>query len=259
MRAARAGRPVAAAVALLLAGCGSPAGSATTSATSSVRGTVTVFAAASLTEPFSTIGRQFEAAHPGARVVFSFGASSTLASQIRQGAPADVFASASQKDMDAVLAAGAARRASAFAANAAEIAVAPGNPKGITSLADLGRPGLKVALCQPEVPCGALALQVLAKAGAAVRPVTLESDVKATLTKVALGEVDAGIVYVSDVRAAAGKVAGVPVPAAQNATTTYPIAALTGSRNRSSAEAFVTWVLSPDAAAVLRAAGFGPP
>lgn len=250
-------RGPAAAVALLLAACGGPAGSAPASA--GLRGTVTVFAAASLTEPFGTIGRQFEAAHPGARVAFSFGASSTLAAQIRQGAPADVFASASPKNMDDVLRAGAAQRATAFAANVAEIAVAPGNPKRVAGLADLGRPDLKVALCQPEVPCGALAQQVLASAGTAVRPVTLESDVKATLAKVQLGEVDAGIVYASDVRAAAGKVAGVPVPAAQNAATSYPIAALTGSRNRALADAFVAWVLSPEGGAVLRAAGFAPP
>lgn len=253
---------------LLVAGCGGSGGAASAGGRTggvqpspgpSLSGSITVFAAASLTESFRTLGARFEQAHPGTAVRFSFAASSTLAAQIGQGAPADVFASASQKTMDAVVSGGQAGGSAPFASNAAEIAVAAGNPKRIARPADLARPGVTVALCQREVPCGALADQVLARAGVTVTPVTREADVRAALTKVQLGEVDAAIVYVTDVRAAAGRVQGVPVPPEQNASTRYPIAALTGSRRRAVADAFVAYVLSPDGQSVLRAAGFAPP
>jgi molybdate transport system substrate-binding protein len=223
------------------------------------RGAITVLAASSLAEAFSTLGRQFEAAHPGSKVTLGFGPSSGLATQIGQGAPADVFAAASTTTMRQVLDASAATTATTFARNILEIAVPKDNPAKVSTLADLARPGVRVALCAPQVPCGAAATTVLANAQLTVRPVTVEEDVKATLTKVRLGEVDAGIVYVTDVRAAAGTVTGIAIPAAVNAPTAYPIAALTASRNPALAGAFVDAVLSPAGQRVLAAAGFAPP
>jgi len=256
-----------AAATALLAGCGSsaggdaaPVGSVSASGTPpTLAGAITVFAAASLTESFTTLGTQFEAAHPDATITFSFGPSSGLATQVAEGAPADVFASASTANMDSVVAAGAATSPSTFATNVMEIAVPPGNPAKIAALADLTRAGVKVALCQPEVPCGAVAATVLASAGLAVTPVTLEADAKATLTKVRLGEVDAGIVYVTDVLAAGDKVTGIEIPADVNAATSYPVATLTASKSPELARAFVDYVLSADGARVLAAAGFRAP
>ncbi|MCG2798799.1 MAG: molybdate ABC transporter substrate-binding protein, partial [Cellulomonas sp.] len=199
---------VAGAALALLGGCsaegGGPAATgAGASASSDVSGTVTVLAAASLTETFTELAEGFEAAHPGVEVVLSFGASSALATQIVEGgAPADVFASASTSTMDTVVSAAEAEAPVTFASNTLQIAVPPDNPAGVTGLADLADPAVKVALCQPEVPCGKVAAKVLAAAGVAVTPVTLENDVKSTLSKVELGEVDAGLVYVTDVLAA---------------------------------------------------------
>jgi molybdate transport system substrate-binding protein len=276
MRIVRTGhlRVLAAAAALALAGCGSGSstsgsGSATPAAPGSsasgaasgtaVKGTITVLAAASLKESFTAIGTAFEQANPGTTVRFSFGPSSGLAQQITQGAPADVFASASQKNMQQVVDAKAASDPAAFAKNVLEIALPKDNPADVASLQDLARPGVKVALCQPQVPCGDLAQKVLAAAKVVVRPATLESDVKATLTKVRLGEVDAGLVYVTDVKAAGDKVRGVEIPADVNAATTYPIAALSGSQNAELAKAFVRYVLSGAARAELTEAGFRAP
>lgn len=259
---------VLAAAATLLTGCGSSSsgGASTTpptsgsgAAASSLSGNITVLAAASLTESFTKLGQQFEAAHPGTKVTFSFGASSTLATQITQGAPADVFASASPKNMDAVVTAKAAATSTTFAKNVPEIAVPSDNPAHIATVADLTRPGVKVALCADTVPIGALAEQVFTKAKVTVRPATIEADVKAVLTKVELGEVDAGIVYVSDVRAAGSKVKGIPIPADLNGSTRYPIATLTASENAALAQAFVDYVLSADGMAVITAAGFEKP
>ena len=244
----------------LLVGCGAdPAGREPATTPAGVTGTITVFAASSLTEAFTTLGAQFEQNHPGARISFSFGPSSRLATQITQGAPADVFASASTTTMDSVVAAQAAQAPVPFAQNVLEIAVPPGNPADITALADLARPGVKVALCQPDVPCGAAATAVFAAAGLTVTPVTLEADVKATVTKVELGEVDAGLVYVTDVLAAGGRVTGIEIPAAVNAATSYPIATLTATTSPALARAFVASVLSAQGATVLTAAGFGRP
>jgi molybdate transport system substrate-binding protein len=249
-----------AAVALVGCGSSSSGGSAGTPGTSSApSGEITVFAAASLTGSFQSLGQQFEAAHPGTTVTFNFAASSALATQITQGAPADVFASASMKNMDQVVAARAANAPTPFAKNVMEIAVPPNNPANITSLADLAKPGVKVALCQPQVPCGTVAAKVFANAKITVKPVTQEADVKSTLTKVELGEVDAGVVYVTDVMAAGAKVKGVEIPADVNASTTYPIAALTGSKNPALAKAFVDYALSADGQAVLAQAGFTKP
>ena len=242
---------------VVLAGCGS--GSGSDAASAGVSRPVTVFAAASLTESFTTLGKQFEAAHPGVRVKFNFAASSALAESIAQGAPADVFASASTKNMDSVVASGDASGPTTFAKNAMEIAVPPANPGGVDSLSDLTKPGLKVALCQPQVPCGVAAQKVFDNANITVEPVTLGADVKAVLTAVRLGEVDAGVVYETDVQAAGEKVNGIQIPAEQNASTAYPIAVLTKAPNAAGARAFVDYVLSADGTKVLTGAGFASP
>lgn len=221
-------------------------------------GTVTVFAAASLTGSFGTLKARFEAAHPGVTVRFNFAASSALAASIGQGAPADVFASASARTMQTALA-GTDARPTTFARNVMEIAVPPDNPAGITALADLARPGVTLALCEPQVPCGATAATVFGTAGLTVTPVTYGADVKAVLTAVRLGEVDAGVVYRTDVRAAGPAVRGIVIPADRNASTSYPIAVLSGAPNTAAATAFVAYVLSADGAEVLAAAGFAAP
>jgi molybdate transport system substrate-binding protein len=240
----------------VLSGC---AGSPATGESSSVAGTINVFAAASLQEAFTTLGMQFEAANAGTKVVFNFGPSSGLAEQIGQGAPADLFASASTATMDEVVTGGDAADPTDFVANTMQIAVPPDNPAGIAAVADLASKDVKVALCQADVPCGATALEVLENAGVTVTPVTEELDVKATLSKVSLGEVDAGVVYVTDVRAAGDGVKGIEIPADVNASTTYPIATLTETGNEATAQAFVDYVLSPDGTAVLTEAGFSKP
>ena len=261
---------LAATAGLLLGGCGSfstTGGSASRSPKSTgsrsdaepVSGTVTVFAAASLKEAFTKLGQQFEASHPGVKVVFNFGPSSGLATQITQGAPADVFASASTKNMGQVVSAGKAVTPKKFVSNVMEIAVPPKNPANITQLSDLAKPGVKVALCQSVVPCGATAAKVFVNAKLTLTPVTQEVDVKAVLTKVTLGEVDAGVVYVTDVRAAGEKVKGIRIPTGVNASTKYPIATLTTAPNKAGGQAFTDCVLSADGAAVLTAAGFAKP
>lgn len=222
-------------------------------------GTINVFAASSLREAFTTLGKQFEAAHPGTKVVFSFGPSSGLAVRITAGAPADVFASASTKNMAQVVAARQAISPRKFASNVMEIAVPPTNPANVTALSDLAKPSVRVALCQAAVPCGASAVTVFTNAMLTVTPVTQEIDVKAVLAKVSLGEVDAGVVYVTDVRAAGGKVKGIKIPTFLNSSTVYPIATLSRARNKATATAFTAYVLSPAGAGVLSAAGFAKP
>ncbi len=255
---ARAGVVV---LALLAAGCGSgESGSApAASATGTPSGTLTVFAAASLTETFTELGERFEADHPGATVRFSFGPSSGLAEQIVNGAPADVFASASPANMATVVDAGEASEPRTFGTNSLQIAVPPDNPATIDSLDDLARADVKVALCQPQVPCGRVAAEVFANAGLTVRPVTEAQDVKAVLTLVEIGEIDAGLVYITDVRAAGDRVRGIEIPAVVNASTAYPIAVTKGSTNAVTARAFVDFVLSPAGRSVLAAAGFAQP
>ena len=246
----------------LLSACGSSDGDTATPAASSATGPsgeITVFAAASLTGSFTELGKKFEAAHPGTKVNFSFGPSSGLSTQITSGAPADVFASASVKNMDTVVAAKAAGTPTTFAKNVMEIAVPPANPANITALADLAKPKVKVALCAAEVPCGVGARTVFSNAKLTVTPVTEEVDVKATLTKVQLGEVDAGIVYVTDVLAAGDKIKGIQIPADVNAATSYPISTLTASKNADLAKAYVDYVLSAEGAQALTDAGFEKP
>lgn len=221
--------------------------------------TLRVFAAASLTESFTALGKKFEADHPGTTVELNFGPSSGLAEQIGSGAPVDVFASASPSNMDTVVQAGDAKDPKDFATNSMEIAVPADNPATITDLADLAEPGVKVALCQAQVPCGKVAVEVFGNASLTVKPATEEVDVKSVLTKVTLGEVDAGVVYVTDVLAAGDKVKGIEIPADQNATTTYPIATLEKSEHASEAADFVDLVLSDDGASVLEKAGFETP
>jgi len=258
---------------LLLAGCDSPSTTTATTATTAystpssapvlssapVTGTVNVFAAASLREAFTKLGQQFGAAHRGTNVVFNFGPSSGLATQITQGAPADVFASASTRNMDRVVKAGGASSPKNFASNVMEIAVPPKNPADVTQLSDLAKSGVKVALCQVAVPCGATAAEVFTNARLTVTPVTEEVDVKAVLTKVTLGEVDAGVVYVTDVRAAGAKVRGIEIPKGVNASTEYPIAVLTRAPNKATAQEFTDYVLTAAGAAILTAAGFAKP
>ncbi|MDQ1295003.1 MAG: molybdate transport system permease protein [Actinomycetota bacterium] len=241
---------------LLTAACGSSTGSDDPEA---LGGDLTVLASASLTETFTELGEQFETANPSAHVRFSFGAGSTLATQIVQGAPADVFASASVNHMDTVVEAGKAGRSVVFASNMLTVAVPAGNPAHVTSLEDLADPKVTVAVCVPKAPCGRLAARVFKNAGIAVTPVTQEVDVKATLNKVVLGEVDAGLVYVTDVKAAGRKVEGIAIPEKVNASTTYPIGVIEGSSHSRLAQAFVDHVLSEEGKAVLTRAGFSPP
>ncbi|WP_306209977.1 molybdate ABC transporter substrate-binding protein [Actinoplanes sp. RD1] len=244
-------RWIAVAAVLLAAGCGSaePASSS-----------LTVLAAASLTESFDTIGPLFEAKNPGVKVTFSYGGSSGLAQQITSGAPADVFAAASPATMKTVTDAGAATGTPVtFVRNQLVIAVAKGNPDGIASLAALAKPGVKVALCAEQVPCGAAATKALAAANVKVTPVTQEQDVKSALSKVKLGEVDAALVYRTDARAAASDVDGVEFPESAGAINDYPIAALKDAPNPSAAQAFVAFVQTPEAQQVLTDAGFQKP
>lgn len=262
---------VAAAAAVLVTGCssgGSGSGSsasdtgsaaAATTTSSGVIGTITVLAAASLTESFTELGKSFEKANPGTTVTFSFGASSALAEQLTQGAPADVFASASAKNMTTVTDAKIADTPSTFAKNVMQIVVPTANPANVTSLQDLAKPEVKVVLCQPEVPCGATAQKVFTNAGITVTPVSQEADVKSTLTKVELNEADAAVVYVTDAKAAADKVKAIEIPADVNASTEYPIATVTKAPNAAGAKAFMAYVLSDEGQKVLTAAGFEKP
>ncbi|GAA4871312.1 molybdate ABC transporter substrate-binding protein [Kitasatospora terrestris] len=251
----------AATAAIALAACGSsgttaaPAGS---SGAPAVSGTVTVFAAASLKGSFTELGKKFEAAYPGTKVTFNFGGSSTLAQSIVGGAPADVFAAASPATMKTVTDAKAATGDPAvFVRNTLEIAVPKGNPKHIAGLKDLT--GVKTALCAKEVPCGAAADKALDAAGVKLTPVTLEQDVKGALTKVELGEVDASLVYRTDVKADAAKIDGVEFPEAASAVNDYPIAALARAGNADGAAAFVGYIRSADARKLLAEAGFQTP
>jgi len=218
--------------------------------------TVTVFAAASLTGTFTQLGKDFEAGHQGVKVVFNFAGSSALAQQINQGAPADVFASAAPKNMDQVTGKGTP---TVFATNTLEIAVPKGNPGKVTGLKDFTDQDKKIALCAAQVPCGAAAAKVFTAAGLTPQPDSLEQDVKAALTKVSLGEVDAALVYKTDVLAAKDKVDGIEFPEAAKAINDYPIATLTKAPNADGAKAFVDYVLSDQGKAVLSAAGFDVP
>lgn len=250
IRAALAG---VAALTLGLAGCGGDGGAP-------AGGRVTVFAAASLTETFTRLGRDFEAAHPGTTVAFNFAGSSALATQITQGAPADVFAAASPATMRTVTDAGeAADTPVTLARNQLVIAVPKGNPHRVAGLADLTRPGVKVALCAEQVPCGSAARTALDAAGARLTPATLEQDVKGALAKVKLGEVDAALVYRTDARAGASDLDAVEFPESAGAVNDYPIVVLKRAGDPAAARAFLDFVRSEAGRAVLTAAGFQAP
>jgi molybdate transport system substrate-binding protein len=249
--------------ALVLAGCTStstsspPAGS---SGSGKLSGTLVVFAATSLTDAFDKIGAQFEKANPGVTVKFNYNGSSSLATSITQGAPADVFASASPTNMKAVTDAGdATGTPQIFTRNTGEIMVESGNPLHIKSVKDLANPKVKVVVCAPEVPCGALAQAIFKNAGVTVKPVSEETNVGGVVTKVTLGEADAGIVYVTDVKENESKAQGVSIPADQNDITEYPIVEVKGAPNTAAAKAFISYVLGPDGQQVLASFGFIPP
>jgi molybdate transport system substrate-binding protein len=241
-----------AAASTLVAGCSSSTGGGGASS-----GELRIYAASSLTEAFNELKGSFIAAHPGTKISITYGASSDLATQIAQGAPADVFASASKKNMTGLGA--AALHPSDFVSNTLTIVVPPGNPAHITSLADLTKTNVKVAVCDAAVPCGVVAAQIFAKAGITVKPTASEPDVKSVVAAVESAEVDAGLVYVTDVRAAGGKITSVSIPAKFRASTVYPIAALKSAKNRALAKAWVAYVLSAAGRKVFAADGFGPP
>lgn len=245
---------------LLAAGCGDGPSSATAPGDGRVTGEVTVFAAASLTDAFTELGEAFTAANPDADVTFAFAASSELATQITEGAPADVFASADPKNMAKLTEArAAASEPVVFTTNLAEIIVEPGNPRGITGVADLADENLVVISCAPDVPCGRYAQQVLDNAGVAVTFASLEENVRSVVTKVTLGEADAGIVYVTDVISAGDAADGVAIPADVNVVAEYPIAVTENAPNPAAAQAFVDFVLSGDGRAILASYGFVSP
>ncbi|MDQ0029463.1 molybdate ABC transporter substrate-binding protein [Arthrobacter bambusae] len=246
-------------------GTGSPAGtassgSASASETPRLTGTVTVYAAASLKATFTKLAGEFEATNPGTKVALSFAGSSDLVTQITQGAPADVFASADTKNMaklsDANLLDGPAKN---FATNVLSIAVPPSNPASIRSFADLAKPGVKVVVCASQVPCGSAAQTIEKATGTVLKPVSEESSVTDVLGKVASGEADAGLVYVTDVKGAGDKVKGIAFAESDKAVNTYPIGTVGTSKNKDLAAAFIALVTGSEGRKVLGDAGFGTP
>lgn len=256
--------------ALALTGCAStdaePEARAESSETSELTGTLTVFAAASLSSAFETLAADFVEENPGVSFAsITFDGSSTLATQLTEGATADVFAAADDPNMEVVNEAGLlASDPVLFASNRLVIAVAPGNPLSIESLADLAEPiedgNVPITvMCAPEVPCGAAATRLLDAAGVALNPASEEQNATATLTKVRMGEADAGIVYLSDVMGSAGEADGIEIDGALEDANRYPIARLAGSESSEAADAFIDFVLSESGLALLRELGFGAP
>jgi molybdate transport system substrate-binding protein len=253
---------------LALAACGdsgndtsaTPAAGGQAGSGAAVTGKLTVLAAASLTETFNQIGKDFETANPGLDITFSYGGSSGLAQQINSGAPADVFAAASPATMKTVTDAGNANgEPVTFVKNQLVIAVPKGNPKGIKGLSELANPDVKVALCAEQVPCGAAAKTALASANVTITPVTQEQDVKAALSKVRLGEVDAALVYRTDANSAKNNVDAIEFPESAGAINNYPIVTLKDAPDAAAATAFVSYVQSEPAMKVLTDAGFQKP
>lgn len=241
-------------LAAVAAGCGATAGGGGTEKN------LTVFAAASLKTPFTALAREFEAGHPGTRVTLSFAGSADLATQLSQGAAADVFASADAANMAKVAESGLLDGSPEdVASNVLAIAVPPANPARINSFADLAKPGTRVVVCAPQVPCGAAARRIESKTGVTLKPVSEESSVTDVLGKVSSGEADAGLVYVTDVRGAGGKVTGVAFPEAAAVVNKYPIAALGASRNKELAAAFIALATGSKGQQLLADAGFGRP
>ncbi|MDQ2754740.1 MAG: molybdate ABC transporter substrate-binding protein [Actinomycetota bacterium] len=249
-------------VALVLTACGSHPASkaaATPAGTGRLDGSLEVFAAASLTGAFNGAKTSLAGTNPGLHLSYSFGGSNTLVTQILQGAPADVFASADNANMQKLVAAGTVDAPVTFARNKLEIAVSPGNPKHITSLADLAKPGVSVVLEAVGVPAGDYTRSILAKGGLSLTPKSLETDVKSAIAKVASGDADATVVYVTDVTAAGKSVTGVSVPDTDQPAITYPIAVIKASKNQAAAQAFVASSVSGEVQKALEAAGFSPP
>jgi molybdate transport system substrate-binding protein len=251
--------------ALMLAACGDDDDDDSASATeapageSTLEGDLTVFAAASLTDAFDEVGTAFEEANPDVSIEFNYGASSALREQILAGAPADVFASANASNMDQVVDTGAATDPQDFVTNQLQIVVPAENPRGVAGLDDFADADLLIGLCAEEVPCGEFGREALASAQVTPSVDTNEPDVRALLTKVEAGELDAGIVYVTDVLAAGDAVEGIDIPADVNVTATYPIAALSDAGNAEVAAAFVEFVLSDDGQEILESYGFDRP
>ncbi len=220
-----------------------------------LKGKLTVLAAASLTKVLPQLGNAFRKTNPGIRFSYSFAGSSTLAQQILAGAPADLFFAAGPAPMETVRAgAMLAGNPSNFTSNSLVIAVPKGNPANISTLADLARPGIKLVLCAVQVPCGSASAKVLAQVK--VEPVSLESDVKSVLSKVAMGEADAGLIYRTDVTS---EVSAIDFPESAQAINTYPAAVVKGSKAASAARAFISFVRSAKGQAILKRAGFGRP
>jgi molybdate transport system substrate-binding protein len=259
------GRTAAVLVAALLApltacggdGAGKAAGGATGSASAAPAAQLTVLAAASLTDVFETAGAAYEKSRPGTKLTFSFAGSQELVAQVSQGSPADVLVTADTKSMDKVRA--DTGTPTVIAKNRLVIATAEGNPHRIGGLGDLAAPRLKVVLAAPEVPAGKYSEKILKAQGITVKPVSQEPNVRAVLSKVELGEADAGLVYRTDAAGAADKVDAVEIPDGQNAVAQYPAAALKGSRNGEAAAAFVAWLASPAGQKILQEAGFQKP
>ncbi|MET9425563.1 molybdate ABC transporter substrate-binding protein [Streptomyces sp. NPDC006540] len=218
---------------------------------------LTVLAASSLTDVFKTAGDAYEKSHPGTEIAFSFAGSQELAAQVRQGAPADALVTADSRTMEGL----AADTGSpvVIAKNRLVIATGKGNPHKIGALEDLAGTKLKVVLAAPEVPVGRYSRQILQGRDVDVRPVSEEPNVRAVLSKVEMGEADAGIVYRTDAAVAADRVDAVDIPDGHNAVASYPAATLKSSQNADAAEAFVTWLTGPEAQKILRDAGFQQP
>jgi molybdate transport system substrate-binding protein len=245
----------------LISGCNSSNSSSSTgSSTAAPAGKIIVFAAASLKRPFTEIGDMFKTDNPGSSVEFSFAGSSDLVTQLTQGAPADMFASADTKNMDKAAQAGLlAGNPVNFASNTLTIAVAPGNPRNIITFADLANPDLNVVVCAPQVPCGSATQAVEKTTAVKLAPVSEESSVTDVLNKVTTGQADAGLVYVTDAMGAGNKITAVALPEASGAVNTYPIAVLKGSKNPDLARKFVDLVTRDYGQKILSTAGFGKP
>ncbi|MGQ0849995.1 MAG: molybdate ABC transporter substrate-binding protein [Actinomycetota bacterium] len=245
-------------LALLAAACAGSAENAT-NIEAELEGELLVSAAASLTDAFAEVEAAFEVANPGVDVVLNLGSSSSLREQILEGAPVDVFASANTSNMDHVIEAGEASRSEIFVRNLLQIAVPAGNPGGITGLKDFASENLLIGLCAEDVPCGDFGRKALEKAGVVPAIDTNEPDVRALLTKIEAGELDAGITYVTDVMSAGGAVEGVDIPGEFNVVAEYPIAALRNAPHAPAAAAFVAFLLSTEGQAILRSYGFSSP